>query len=216
MICITWPRAAFFASFVVVLALVNAPVARGFGLPSLGVHSNHPVVVGYFPLWGIFDTQRPYYVKTLVTNGSARRLDQINYSQGAVGGGKCSLADPNADLNTAFTVETSVSSETDDPQFGVPRLFPPIAGIEEPLSPDESADLGARRQGERFRGGRQAREPAGICCFMRRHFHSRAFCAGGKQSGRFRRVRRRHKGIAASPRRTQRTSERCWRSFAVK
>jgi chitinase len=123
MICFTWPRAAFFASFVVVLALVNTPKAHGFGLPSLGVHSNHPVVVGYFPQWGIYDTQKPYYVKTLVTNGSARRLDQINYSQGAVGGGKCSLADPNADLNTAFTPETSVNGQSDDPNSAFRGYF---------------------------------------------------------------------------------------------
>ena len=96
------------------LALVQTPRARGFGLPSLRVHATHPIVVGYFPQWGIYYKQ-PYYVKTLVTNGSAKRLDQINYSQGSVGGGRCSLADPNADLNTAFTAETSVSGLADDP-----------------------------------------------------------------------------------------------------
>src|SRR5579859_7003526 len=95
------------------LALLQARQARGFGLPSLRAHSTHPVVVGYFPQWGLYYKQ-PYYVKTLVTNGSARRLDQINYSQGSVGGGRCSLADPNADLNTAFTAETSVSGLADD------------------------------------------------------------------------------------------------------
>src|SRR5579871_453552 len=87
--------------------------AFGFGLPSLRARTSHPVVVGYFPQWGIYYKQ-PYYVKTLIANGSARRLDQINYSQGSVGGGRCSLADPNADLNTPFTAETSVNGLADN------------------------------------------------------------------------------------------------------
>ena len=84
------------------VAFIPAPRAHGFGLPNLRAHAARPVVVGYFPQWGIYYKQ-PYYVKALVTNGSAKRLDQINYSQGSVGGGRCSLADPNADLNTTFT-----------------------------------------------------------------------------------------------------------------
>lgn len=70
--------------------------------------------MGYFPQWGIYNSH-PYYVKTLVTNGSVRRLDQINYSQGSVSGGRCSLADANADLNTTYTAETSVNGRADDP-----------------------------------------------------------------------------------------------------
>lgn len=70
------------------------------------------LVVGYFPSWGIYYPQ-PYYVKALVTSGSAARLDQINYSQGAVHGGRCSLADPNADLNTVYTERNSVSGRAD-------------------------------------------------------------------------------------------------------
>jgi chitinase len=87
--------------------------APGFGLSSLRGHGARPVVVGYFPQWGIYNPQ-PYYVKTLLVNGSAAHLDQINYSQGAVGGARCSLADPNADLNTTYTAETSVSGRADD------------------------------------------------------------------------------------------------------
>lgn len=88
--------------------------ARGFHVPFLGQHDGRHLVVGYFPQWGIYYPQ-PYYVKTLITNGSARRLDQINYSQGSVGGGRCSLADANADLNTTYTAETSVNGLADDP-----------------------------------------------------------------------------------------------------
>jgi chitinase len=69
-------------------------------------------LVGYFPSWGI-SYPKPYYVKSLVTSGSAARLDQINYSQAAVQGGRCSLANPDADLNTVYTVRNSVSGRRD-------------------------------------------------------------------------------------------------------
>lgn len=74
----------------------------------------HPLVVGYFPQWGLYDP-RPYYVKTLVANGSAERLDQINYAQGFVNGGHCSIADANADLNTMYTSHNSVDGSADKP-----------------------------------------------------------------------------------------------------
>ncbi len=74
----------------------------------------HPLLVGYFGQWGLYYEQ-PYYVKELVENGSAALLDQINYAQGFVSDGRCSIADPKADLNTTYTVENSVSGEADDP-----------------------------------------------------------------------------------------------------
>jgi chitinase len=95
---------------IVALCPLHAP---GFGLSYLRSHGFHHLVVGYFPQWGIYNPQ-PYYVKMLLANGSAAHLDQINYSQGSVGGGRCSLADPNADLNTTYTAETSVSGLGDD------------------------------------------------------------------------------------------------------
>jgi chitinase len=94
--------------------LFSSLTARGVRFPEFRQHSAHQLVVGYFPQWGIYYPQ-PYYVKTLVTNGSAARLDQINYSQGSVAGGHCSLADPRADLNSAFTAETSVNGKADQP-----------------------------------------------------------------------------------------------------
>jgi chitinase len=101
------------ASLLLVAAMLPAR-ANGFNLPLLRRQAPHPVVVGYFPQWGIYNHQ-PFYVKSLVASRSAARLDQINYSQGSVSGGHCSLADPNADLNTTYTAETSVSGAADDP-----------------------------------------------------------------------------------------------------
>ncbi len=71
-----------------------------------------PLLVGYFPQWALYDDE-PYTVKTLKASGAAAMLNQLNYSQGFVSGGRCSVADPNADLNTAFTAESSVDGVAD-------------------------------------------------------------------------------------------------------
>ncbi len=72
--------------------LVLCPTADS--LP-LSQHSHRHLLVGYFPQWGLRNAQ-PFYVKTLIANGSAARLDQINYYEGSVKGGHCSLAYPEA------------------------------------------------------------------------------------------------------------------------
>ncbi|HVU47074.1 MAG TPA: glycosyl hydrolase family 18 protein [Terracidiphilus sp.] len=72
----------------------------------------HPLLVGYFPSWGLTIAQ-PFYVKTLADNGAAGKLDQINYSQGSVRNGRCALADPDADLSVRFTRRNSVNGKAD-------------------------------------------------------------------------------------------------------
>ena len=79
-------------------------------------------MVGYFPQWGLYYPQS-FLVKTLITNGSAPRLGQINYAQGFVSGGRCSLGDPNADLNAPFTAATSVNGLADDPDSSFRGYF---------------------------------------------------------------------------------------------
>jgi chitinase len=76
--------------------------------------SNQHLLVGYFPQWGIYD-QPQYLVKDLVSTGSAPLLNQINYAQGFVTNHHCSIADPNADLNLAFTSTQSVNGIADNP-----------------------------------------------------------------------------------------------------
>jgi len=80
----------------------------------VGPQTPYPLLVGYFPQWGISIAQ-PYYVKTLIKNGAAARLDQINYSQGSVRNGRCSLADPGADLSIRFKRKNSVNGIPDMP-----------------------------------------------------------------------------------------------------
>jgi chitinase len=77
-------------------------------------HSKHPLLVGYFPQWGFY-YDHPYYVKNLITNSGIEFIDQLNYAQGFVTGGHCSVADPNADLNASYGSENSVNAEADDP-----------------------------------------------------------------------------------------------------
>ncbi|SFS18568.1 chitinase [Granulicella pectinivorans] len=72
----------------------------------------HPLLTGYFPQWGLYNDPQ-YTVKNLAEN--AGLLDQINYAQGFVTGGHCSVADPNADTNYAFTAAQSVDGVADSP-----------------------------------------------------------------------------------------------------
>jgi chitinase len=104
----------FFAYIAVVFALVFMHAeAHSLHIPGWK-HISRPVLVGYFPQWGLY-SDKPYTVKMLVQNGSAKILDQINYAQGFVTNGRCSVADPNADLNTTYTRENSVNGRSDNP-----------------------------------------------------------------------------------------------------
>ena len=74
--------------------------------------SQHPLLTGYFPQWGLYNTPQ-YTVKNLAEN--AGMLDQINYAQGFVTGGRCSIADANADTNYSFSAAQSVDGVADAP-----------------------------------------------------------------------------------------------------
>jgi chitinase len=74
--------------------------------------SARPELIGYFPQWGVYNQ---YFVKNLVTSGAAGRLDQIDYSQAVIANNRCSVADPNADLNLVYTAGDSVDGKADDP-----------------------------------------------------------------------------------------------------
>jgi chitinase len=91
-------------------------------------HSNRPIVVGYLSESDLhYDT--PFYIKYLVTNGSAARLDQINYASASVQGGHCSLADPTVDLTMPFSAENSVSGAADDPASNFRGNFHQLAEL---------------------------------------------------------------------------------------
>ncbi len=77
--------------------------ACGLGQGAVG----RPLLTGYFPQWGLYDEPR-FLVKNLVTSRGGAMLDQMNYAQGFVKDGRCSVADPNADLNVSFSAAESV------------------------------------------------------------------------------------------------------------
>ena len=74
----------------------------------------HPLLVGYFPQWGLYN-DHPYLVKNLIAGTKTPLVDQINYAQGFVTNGRCSIADPNADLNYTFTAAQTVDGTADSP-----------------------------------------------------------------------------------------------------
>lgn len=99
------------------VALVLLIAATLPGMPIVaqspaGGQPDHRVLVGYFPQWGLYN-ETPYTVESLVSSGGARLLDQLNYAQGFVTDGHCSVADPNADLNYTFTAQNSVDGTAD-------------------------------------------------------------------------------------------------------
>jgi chitinase len=101
----------------------TAAVAQPGGQsPSGAGEVGHRLLVGYFPQWGLYD-DKPYTVKTLVDSGGASMLDQLNYAQGFVTGGQCSVADPNADLNYTFAAGGSVDGIADLPAAPVRGNF---------------------------------------------------------------------------------------------
>ena len=51
----------------------------------------------------------------MVTNHSVKLLDQLNYSQGSVAGGRCSVANRKNDLDTVYTRANSVNGRADNP-----------------------------------------------------------------------------------------------------
>jgi len=77
-------------------------------------HRDRPLVVAYFGQWSLHNNP-PVYLWDLVDNGAAAMVDQLNYAHASVKGGRCSVNDRGADLETAYTSENSVDGTSDDP-----------------------------------------------------------------------------------------------------
>jgi chitinase len=101
--------------FLLLVCVIPGAVAWQSPEAQQDAHGDGPLLVGYFPQWGV-DSQPQYLVKDLIRSGGAGMLDQVNYSQGSVKGGHCSIASPNADLNYTFDTHNSVDGSTDDPR----------------------------------------------------------------------------------------------------
>ncbi|MCM0640009.1 glycosyl hydrolase family 18 protein [Cellulomonas wangsupingiae] len=68
-------------------------------------------VVGYFAEWGVY--ARNYHVKNIHTSGAADRMTHILYAFGNTTGGRCSVGDPYADHDKAYTAADSVDGVAD-------------------------------------------------------------------------------------------------------
>ncbi|UUN25173.1 cellulose binding domain-containing protein [Streptomyces sp. FIT100] len=77
------------------------------------------VKLGYFTNWGTYDRQ--YFVKNLVTSGSAAKITHINYAFGNVQNGQCTIGDAEADYNRAYTAAQSVDGVADTWDAGALR-----------------------------------------------------------------------------------------------
>ena len=71
-----------------------------------------PLLVGYFPQWGVYNQ---YFVKNLIISGAVGLLDQMDYSQGVIADNRCAVGDPNADLNLVYGAADSIDGKADDP-----------------------------------------------------------------------------------------------------
>ena len=78
------------------------------------LHRRQPLVVAYFAQSGLYGNP-PIYLRDLVDNGAASLLNQINYAHASVIGGRCSIGDTKADLETVYTSDNSVNGANDDP-----------------------------------------------------------------------------------------------------
>jgi len=98
----------------VLTPLLLCGIALAEGKTKAAPNIERPLLVGYFPQWGIYNDPQ-YLVKNLIAAGARPLVDQINYAQGFVKDGHCSVADPNADLNFTFTSAQSVNGLADKP-----------------------------------------------------------------------------------------------------
>src|SRR3979490_3154674 len=67
-------------------------------------------VVGYFPQWGIYSG---YFVKNMITSGSAPILTQVNYAFANVQNNQCTSFDAWADYQVPFAAGEAVNGEAD-------------------------------------------------------------------------------------------------------
>lgn len=120
------PRRSFLAGLLLALSLSVAFAGEDTASASHTVTPPHRLVVGYFGQWSVYEH---FFVKNLVRSGAASQLDQINYAQGFVTGGRCSVADPNADLNLVFTAADSVNGIADQPASSFRGNFHQLAEL---------------------------------------------------------------------------------------
>jgi chitinase len=95
----------------------SAPTTSPTATPTTGTSGKR--VIGYFTDWGVY--ARQYYVKNLVTSGTAAKLTDLIYAFGNTSGGSCSIGDSYADYDQAYTTANSVNGTADTWDAGALR-----------------------------------------------------------------------------------------------
>src|SRR5512138_291531 len=95
----------------------TAPTTSPTTSPTSGTSGKN--VVGYFAEWGVY--ARQYFVKNIVTSGSAAKLSHILYAFGNTSNGQCSIGDSYADYDMAYTTANSVDGVADTWDAGALR-----------------------------------------------------------------------------------------------
>jgi chitinase len=80
-----------------------------------GQSEAHKKIVGYFPQWGIYSN---YFVKNVVTSGSAELLTHLSYAFANVVNNQCQSFDTWADYQVPFSTDQTVNGEADSQQSG--------------------------------------------------------------------------------------------------
>ncbi len=78
-------------------------------------HHEKPRVVGYFTQWSIYDN---FFVKNLVTSGSAEKLTQINYAFAEFQNNQCASVDTWADYQLPLPSDETVNGKADSTTAG--------------------------------------------------------------------------------------------------
>ena len=81
--------------------------------------SGGAVKLGYFAQWGVYGRQ--YFVKNIVTSGTAAKITHLNYAFGNVTNGQCAIGDSYADYDMAYTTANSVDGVADTWDAGALR-----------------------------------------------------------------------------------------------
>ncbi len=78
-------------------------------------HAAEPRVIGYFPQWGVYNN---FYIKNLVTSGSAKLLTQVDYAFAELKSNQCVSADTWADYQQPLLATETVNGVADSTTAG--------------------------------------------------------------------------------------------------
>jgi chitinase len=95
---------------VLLVAAIPLLAQQATNEPEDAEHHHTHKIVGYFPQWGVYGG---YFVKNVITSGSATRLTHLDYAFANVVNNQCTSFDTYADYQYAFTADETVDGQPD-------------------------------------------------------------------------------------------------------